>query len=172
MALRKAFAENKNAIVASCWTYFTTIKHDARNSNIKFSYLICFAYWKIFVANKVTIFFLLTLTIFKLLLAVAHIYAKLSLALVTMEWRVFGTADLAYCFRRRTWTANNFIFNNVLDGWKGMILQLYWWVVNHPLPSLRSTLWNVTQSTFLWVVNYFCKLSKTACWEMYIDLLK
>jgi len=21
----------KNAIVASCWTYFTTIKHDARN---------------------------------------------------------------------------------------------------------------------------------------------
>ena len=22
---------NKNAIVASCWTYFTTIKHDARN---------------------------------------------------------------------------------------------------------------------------------------------
>ena len=27
----KAIAENKNAIVASCWTYFTTIKHDARN---------------------------------------------------------------------------------------------------------------------------------------------
>jgi len=24
-------AENKNAIVASCWTYFTTIKHDAQN---------------------------------------------------------------------------------------------------------------------------------------------
>jgi len=23
----KATAENKNAIVASCWTYFTTIKH-------------------------------------------------------------------------------------------------------------------------------------------------
>ena len=27
----KAIADNKNAIVASCWTYFTTIKHDARN---------------------------------------------------------------------------------------------------------------------------------------------
>ena len=27
----KAIAENKNAIVASCWTYFTTIKRDARN---------------------------------------------------------------------------------------------------------------------------------------------
>ena len=27
----KAIAENKNAIVASFWTYFTTIKHDARN---------------------------------------------------------------------------------------------------------------------------------------------
>ena len=28
----KIIAENKNnAIVASCWTYFTTIKHDARN---------------------------------------------------------------------------------------------------------------------------------------------
>ena len=27
----KAIAENKNAIVASCWTYFATIKHDARN---------------------------------------------------------------------------------------------------------------------------------------------
>ena len=27
----KAIAENKNAIVASCWTYFTSIKHDARN---------------------------------------------------------------------------------------------------------------------------------------------
>jgi len=27
----KAIVENKNAIVASCWTYFTTIKHDARN---------------------------------------------------------------------------------------------------------------------------------------------
>jgi len=26
-----AIAKNKNAIVASCWTYFTTIKHDARN---------------------------------------------------------------------------------------------------------------------------------------------
>ena len=26
-----AIAENKNAIVASCWSYFTTIKHDARN---------------------------------------------------------------------------------------------------------------------------------------------
>jgi len=26
----KAIA-NKNAIVASCWTYFTTIKHDVRN---------------------------------------------------------------------------------------------------------------------------------------------
>jgi len=24
-------AENKNTIFASCWTYFTTIKHDARN---------------------------------------------------------------------------------------------------------------------------------------------
>jgi len=28
MALRIA---KKKAIVASCWTYFTTIKHDARN---------------------------------------------------------------------------------------------------------------------------------------------
>jgi len=27
----KDIAENKNAIVASCWTYFTTIKHDAGN---------------------------------------------------------------------------------------------------------------------------------------------
>ena len=27
----KTIAENKNAIVASCWTYFTTIKHNARN---------------------------------------------------------------------------------------------------------------------------------------------
>ena len=30
----RSIAENKNAIVASCWTYFTTIKHDARNHNI------------------------------------------------------------------------------------------------------------------------------------------
>ena len=33
--LSKAIAENKNAIVASCWTYFTTIKHDARNHKYK-----------------------------------------------------------------------------------------------------------------------------------------
>ena len=27
----KAIANKKNAIVASCWTYFTTINHDAWN---------------------------------------------------------------------------------------------------------------------------------------------
>jgi len=27
----KALQIKKNAIVASCWTYFNTIKHDARN---------------------------------------------------------------------------------------------------------------------------------------------
>ena len=31
----KAIAENKNAIVAFCWTYFTNIKHDARNHKYK-----------------------------------------------------------------------------------------------------------------------------------------
>jgi len=29
--LRFYSPQYKNAIVASCWTYFTTIKHDARN---------------------------------------------------------------------------------------------------------------------------------------------
>jgi len=46
-------------------------------------------------------FFRLTLTILNFLLASAHFYAKLSLAVVTKAWHVFGVADLAYSFRRR-----------------------------------------------------------------------
>jgi len=50
----------------------------------------------------VNILFRLPLKIFNFLLAAAHFYAKLSLALVIKAWHIFGVADLAYSFRQRT----------------------------------------------------------------------
>ena len=48
----------KNAIVASCWTYFTTIKHDARNHKYKINFV---SPWENFLIFKVIPFFFLTL---------------------------------------------------------------------------------------------------------------